>query len=71
MEEEKDWRRFLEGLLVELMGLSDLALNISFTSLVGRLNGLLVLSEDQINSDLFKKIVFDSIQLLKSIEPGE
>lgn len=71
MEEEKDWKRFVEGLIVELIGLEELTTNISFISLLGRLQGLTRLTQDQIDDDLFKKTIFDSIDLVKSLEPGE
>ena len=63
MEEEKDWKKFLQGFLVELNGINSLVSNINYISLMGKLEGLLKFSNGKIqgeDKELFKKIIFDS-----------
>lgn len=74
MEERKDWKKYLQGFLVELSGINNLVSDISYISLIAKLEGLMELSPDPDNDeekDFFKKIVFDSIDLAKKIEPPE
>lgn len=71
MEEKKDWKKFLQGFLVELSGINSLVSDISYISLIGKLEGLLkfpsqVSAEEK---ELFKKIIFDSIDLVKKLQP--
>lgn len=70
MEEGKDWRKYLDGLLIEVNGLHDLLTEISFISVLGKLNGLLLMPEEEVKKGKLKKIVFDSIELIKSIKPA-
>lgn len=66
-EEKKDWKKYLEGLLLELSGFESLVEEVYFTALLAKLEGLFILEDDQM--PLFRKTVFDSIDLLKKIEP--
>lgn len=68
-EEEKDWEKYLQGLLLELSGFDALTEEVQFTSLLAKLEGLLYLTDEEM--PLFRKIVFDSIDLLKKIEPEQ
>lgn len=66
-EEDKDWEKYLDGLLVELSGMSALLLNeINLIVLTAKLEGLREVEDHS----LFRKIVFDSIDLAKKIEIG-
>lgn len=72
MEERKNWRKFLEGFLLELSGINSLSSDISYISLIGKLQGLLIMEidyEDKEQKDFFKKIIFDSIDLVKKLQP--
>lgn len=69
MEENKDWRRYLEGLLIEINGLHDLLTDVNFISILGKLNGLIQITEAQAKDGHLKKTVFDTIELVKSINP--
>jgi len=74
MEEEKEWERYLEGLLVELNGLDSLSEEINFICLIGKLEGLLATNSnfnDSENKQIFRKIIFDSIDLVKKLSPVE
>ena len=66
-EEGKDWEKYLTGLLVELNGFHSLNENINFISLVARLEGLFIIPNNDMG--LFRKTVFDCIDLLKKISP--
>lgn len=68
-EEKKDWEKYLQGLLLELSGFDCLVDEVQFTSLLAKLEGLLYLTDDEM--PLFRKTVFDSIDLLKKIEPEQ
>lgn len=65
-DEEKDWDSYLEGLLIEFSGFDNLVSEISFLSLISKLEGLFNVPID--NPRLFRKIVFDSIDLVKKID---
>lgn len=71
MEEGKEWKKYLRGFLLELSGIENLTMEVNFISLIGRLEGLLLLDPDPNNDedkDFFKKIIFDSIDLVKKME---
>lgn len=65
-EEKKDWKKYLQGLLIELSGFESLVEEVYFTALLAKLEGLLNLTDEEM--PLFRKTVFDSIDLLKKIE---
>ena len=70
-EEGKAWEQFLEGFLVELSGIQRLSGNADFICLMGKLEGLLARPYDfsiPTEKKLFKKIIFDSIVQVKSID---
>lgn len=69
-EEKKEWKKYLEGLLVEFSGIDSLASEPLFISLIGKLEGLYGLEDDE-DLLLFRKIIFDSIDTLKRIRVGE
>lgn len=71
MEEKKDWKKYLKGFLVELSGINNLVSDINYISLIGKLQGLLEMTNIPEDKELFKKIVFDSIDLAKKIEPSK
>ena len=68
-EKKKEWRKHTEGLLVELAGIDSLLDNVVFTSIIAKLEGLLVMDAD--NHELFRKIVLDTIPLVKKLEPSK
>ncbi len=63
-EENKKWRRYLEGLLYELNGFNSLTETTYFIALLCKLESLFNIDDMKD----FRKIVFDSIDLLKKIE---
>lgn len=68
-EEKNEWEVYLEGLLIEFSGFDNLVSDINYITLIAKLEGLFVVAED--NPKLFRKIVFDSIDVLKKIDPKE
>lgn len=68
-EEGKDWEKYLQGLLVELSGFNSLVEEAYFTTLLAKLNGLLVIPDEEM--PLFRKTIFDSIDVLKKIDVTE
>ncbi len=74
MEQGQKWRAHLSGFLVEISGIAELTSIPQFIALLGKLEGLNSLGDEQGNVEdqaLFRKIVLDSISLVKSIEVGE
>lgn len=73
MEKNQEWESHLEGFLVELSGIQSLIGVREFTSLIAKLEGLFNLVENGkvVNRRLFRKIVLDSISLMKSIDVGD
>jgi len=66
-EEKKEWEKYLQGLLIELSGFDSLIDEVYFTALLAKLEGLFLIDKNEM--PLFRKTVFDSIDLLKKIEP--
>lgn len=64
-EEKKEWEKYLNGLLVELSGFDSLIDEAYFTVLLAKLSGLLLIPDDEMS--LFRKTVFDSIDIVKKI----
>lgn len=62
-EENKDWEKYLEGLLIELNGMDMLLNEVNLMALVAKLEGLKTVE----GHDLFRKVVFDCIDLVKKI----
>ena len=78
MEEKRDWKRYLAGLLFEIGGMEGL-LNTEGSTLEteklgflsAKLNKLFSLTKDEIDSGEFRRIVFNSIDLVKKIKIKE
>lgn len=62
-EKNQEWETYLDGLLVELNGMDILVEEVNLAALVAKLEGLREVSEHK----LFRKIVFDCIDLVKKI----
>lgn len=67
-EEGKEWEKYLRGLLVELNGFDALIEEAYFTALLAKLSGLLLIPDEEM--PLFRKTIFDSIDMLKKIKPS-
>lgn len=64
-EEDKDWRKYLAGLLIEIGGMDSMTQDLSLITLMSRLEGLRTLEADH---SLFRKTIFDCIDMVKKIE---
>lgn len=62
-EEKKDWLKYLEGLLIEFNGMDLLLEEVNLMALVAKLEGLKDIEEHEI----FRKVIFDCIDLVKKI----
>lgn len=62
-EEGKDWKKYLEGLLIELNGMDILVSEVNLMAVIGKLEGLKDIEEH----DMFRKVIFDCIDLIKKI----
>ena len=65
-ENNENWLNHLKGLLVELIGLGEIYNNTpSYISLLSKLEG--ILKQENIEFILYRKIIFESISLLREI----
>lgn len=62
-EKSHDWEIYLDGLLVELNGMDILTEEVNLMALIAKLEGLKTVEEHK----LFRKIVFDCIDLVKKV----
>lgn len=62
-EEGKDWKKYLDGLLIELNGMDILVDEVNLMAVIGKLEGLKSVDEH----DMFRKVIFDCIDLVKKI----
>lgn len=63
-EEKKDWIKYLDGLLVELSGMSALSTEVNLIVLIAKLEGLREVEDH----GLFRKVVFDCIDIMKKMQ---
>ena len=64
-ENEEDWGKQLDTVRIEVAGLNEIFLSYpQFLQLLSKLEGLLI---EDINFDLYRKTVFESINLLQEI----
>lgn len=64
-ENEEDWERQLDGVLLELTGMNEvLVINAPLMSLLSKLEGLKIIDTP---FSLYRKTVFESISLLQEI----
>lgn len=61
-EKEGAWERFLDTIIVELMGFQSLKQTINYWTLIGKLNSLKFL-----NYEYFRKTVFECMNLVNEL----
>lgn len=67
-EHEEDWEKQLDTVIVEIAGLNEIFISCpQFLQLLSKLEGLRVV---EVNFDLYRKTVFESINLLQEISRG-
>ena len=68
-EEGSDWIKPLETCIIELLGLGDLIPDQpKFLMLVSKLDGLRVLSQEDIEFSLYRRTIFECCGILNKIE---
>ena len=66
-ENNEDWRKQLDTVLVEIAGLNELFINPLFLQLISKLEGMRV---EELNFELYRKTVFECISLLQELNRG-
>ena len=64
-ENNEDWLKQLDTVIIEVAGLSNIFEGSAFLQLLAKLEGLRIVD---INFDLYRKTVFECISLLRSIK---
>ena len=66
-ENNEDWRKQLNTVLIEIAGLNELLISPLFLQLMSKLEGMCVID---IDFDLYRKTVFECISLLQEVSRG-
>lgn len=66
-ENNEDWQKQLETVIVEIAGLNEIFICSHFLQLLSKLEGIKV---QDINFELYRKTVFESISLLQELSRG-
>ena len=61
-EHEEDWQKQLDTVLIEIAGLNEIFQNSQFLTLLSKLEGLGI---KEVDFELYRKTVFESISLLQ------
>ena len=67
-ENHEDWKKQLHTVLIEIAGLNEVFIGSQFLQLLSKLEGLK--TQDDINFELYRKTVFESISLLQELNRG-
>ena len=67
-ENHEDWKKQLYTVLIEIAGLNEVFIGSQFLQLLSKLEGLK--TQDDINFELYRKTVFESISLLQELNRG-
>ena len=63
-EHEEDWQKQLETVTIEIAGLNEIFMGPVFLQLLSKLEGLKVVD---VNFELYRKTIFESISLLQEL----
>lgn len=63
-EHEEDWQKQLETVILEIVGLDEIFIEPSFIQLLSKLEGL---RREEVDFELYRKTVFESISLLRGV----
>ena len=66
-EHEEDWQKQLDTVILEIAGLNELFVTAPYIQLLSKLEGMRVLNMD---FELYRKTVFESISLLQELSRG-
>lgn len=63
-EHEEDWQKQLDTVILEIAGLNEIFVSVSFIQLLSKLEGMRV---QDTNFELYRKTIFESISLLQEL----
>ena len=66
-ENEEDWKKQLDTVLIEIAGLNELFINPLFLQILSKLEGIKIVD---INFELYRKTIFECISLLQELSRG-
>lgn len=66
-ENEEDWQKQLDTVLIEIAGLNEIFIGPHFLQLLSKLEGL---RAEKTNFELYRKTVFECISLLQELSHG-
>lgn len=66
-ENEEDWSKQLDTVIIEITGLHEIFMSPQFLQLLSKLEGMRV---RDVEFDLYRKLVFESINLLQELSRG-
>lgn len=66
-EHEEDWRKQLDTVILEIVGLHEIFKNPQFIQLLSKLEGL---KAKETEFEFYRKTVFESISLLQELSRG-
>ena len=64
-EHEEDWQKQLDTVILEIVGLDEIFIGPSFIQLLSKLEGL---RKEEVDFELYRKTVFESISLLREVK---
>ena len=64
-EHEEDWIKQLDTVILEIVGLDEIFIEPSFIQLLSKLEGL---RKEEVDFELYRKTVFESISLLREVK---
>ncbi len=64
-EHEEDWQKQLDTVILEIVGLDEVFIGPSFIQLLSKLEGL---RKEEVDFELYRKTVFESISLLREVK---
>lgn len=64
-EHEEDWIKQLDTVILEIVGLDEIFIGPSFIQLLSKLEGL---RKEEVDFELYRKTVFESISLLREVK---
>ena len=63
-EHEEDWQKQLNTVILEIAGLNEIFMSPQFLQLLSKLEGLRV---QEVNFELYRKTIFESISLVQEL----
>lgn len=66
-ENEEDWQKQLDTVLIEIAGLNEIFIGPHFLQLLSKLEGL---RAEKTNFELYRKTIFECISLLQELSHG-